>query len=109
MSCATRQRVCFSAGRFVRVAALTLSFFIYGLLPSAPAAAEDCGAQAQQESLEASATRETRIRLDLARVTNTTEFSVSPRQLAGRSMIAADATNSIVSRPTPGSSLPLRL
>jgi len=91
------------------VAALVLSFFIYSLLPSAPAAAEDCGAQGQHESLEASATRETRIRLDLARASSTDERAVSPRQLAGRTTAAADAADSILSRPTVGSSLPLRL
>jgi hypothetical protein len=109
MSSATRQRVYSSASRFGRVAALVLSLFVYGLLPSAPAAAEDCGTQEQQESLEAVATRETRIRLDLARVSSTDERAVSPRQLAGRTASAAEASDSILSRPTVGSSLPLRL
>jgi hypothetical protein len=109
MISATRQRTGSSASRLGRVAALVLPLAAYGMLPSAALAGDDCDMQEQQEAIGATASRDLRTRSDLAGVSVTTEIAAPLRQQAGRPPAAAQSADSIVSRLSVGSSLPLRL
>jgi hypothetical protein len=109
MTSAARQLVCSSAGRLGRVVALTLSLLVYSMLASAGFAGDSSNVQEQQEEISATAAREVRTRSDLAGVSHIEDTASPRRQQSGRSLAAAGLADAIMSRPSVGSSLPLRL
>jgi hypothetical protein len=109
---ATTQQLAATATRLGRIVSLVLALLVYGAVPTSTRAENNSNQQQEQEqeeTLGAAASRETRTRLELAGLSHSSDLASPRRQLAGRSSAAATTADLIASRPTVGSSLPLRL